>query len=155
MGGGRPHRGRQQNSRCADLKTNFRTDRARLPPISEGQARLTQTFVSLSFFPFFYFLIFSQYSVCVSDLAFYLYCLSFFFSFLVSSFHCLNFILVSPLFSLDFYFLIFSTSYEFSPFPSFLFACSSVVFLFRDKMLPVCLLCGLSVNLINSYTITN
>lgn len=92
---------------------------ARLPLICEGRARLTLTLVSWSFFPFLYFLLVSQSSVCVSHLAFYLYLLSL--CPLKSSFPCLNFILASPLFSLGFYFLTCSMSYEFSPFPSFLF----------------------------------
>ena len=93
VGGGLHHRGRQQNSRCVRLKTNIGTVQGQ--PASLWflmvQHILHKHLFCFCFclFPFFYFLLFSQHGVLVSDLAFHLYCLSFLS--LVSSLPCLNF----------------------------------------------------------------
>lgn len=70
----------------------------------------------LSCFHFFDVLSFSQHRVLVSDLGF-IYMIPHFFLFSHTSFFCLNFNF--SFVSIKLLFLIFPTSYEFSPFPSF------------------------------------
>lgn len=125
------------------LKTNIKTAaRASMPLTCQGLPQLISKLDSLSFGHFFSVLSFAQYRVLsVSGFAFYFYFSLISFSFLIPSFPSLNFILVSRVFPLRFYFLIFSQFLV--DFLLLLFVpCSRVGLLLRDEMFPVCLLCG-------------